>query len=424
MWCSWLGCFAGIIALAAGIGGVPASGAARQQSPNQKDPAAPGFSPASSPYRELVARYRDAASRPAETYEDIAAALLALPDASSAGYVFRQFQELAVAVAGTADPLALQERPLIRLADAWGDQLPAAAAMHLEAGFHACHQADVDRCAAHLSVARTLVEWGPWVTLMKLRPELGARHASLKRDINVGIVWTLQAFRQLDALGGHLGRIRSQYPGDAMIRLAQGSLEELRATAVEVMATQPPGRMAMTGAASWRRSSQLMRWEKAEEHYRAALKLDPSLVEARVRLGRVLMLRGKAKDARRELEEARALFPDAASVPAFGAEMVVPYLGLMFLGDAIEGDGDAAAALTVYQEVARRFPDCQSGALALSRAYEASGDRPAALAALRTLGRVQAARQCVDPWWTYNLGQGYRFGLLIRQLRTQLRGPS
>jgi tetratricopeptide (TPR) repeat protein len=103
---------------------------------------------------------------------------------------------------------------------------------------------------------------------------------------------------------------------------------------------------------------------------------------------------------------------------------VVPYLGEMFLAETIELEGDAAGALKLYQDVARRWPECQSGLLALGRAYEARGDREAALEALKMLHRDQAKRVCVDPWWTYHLGQGWRFGPFIVDLRARVKGRS
>jgi hypothetical protein len=142
----------------------------------------------------------------------------------------------------------------------------------------------------------------------------------------------------------------------------------------------------------------------------------------------VLRMRGKLKEARLELEAVAASAPDSASVPASvpasGPAMVVPYLNEMFLAEVIEEEGGAADALTRYQDIARRWPDCQSGLLALSRAYEARGEREAALNTLLPLVREQANRACIDPWWTFNLGQGWRFGPFVETLRMRVKGRS
>ena len=58
--------------------------------------------------------------------------------------------------------------------------------------------------------------------MLRGNPEIGARFATLRRDIYVGIIWTLQTFRVLDTLEQHLGKARDQFPDDPMVRLAFG----------------------------------------------------------------------------------------------------------------------------------------------------------------------------------------------------------
>jgi tetratricopeptide (TPR) repeat protein len=382
---------------------------------------------ASTPYLALVARYRDAVARGDEdAHMRAIEALVALPNGHSIDHAFKEYEDLAASVAGDANPGRLSASSRTVLAHAWEAVLPLAAVMHLETGYFLLQKDDANRAVAHLSIARSIVDWQPWARVIRIRADIEARHASLRRDIYIGIVWTLQTNRLLEPLQQHLARTREYFADDAMVLLALGSLEEVRGTGVEVNATNPPNRQMVIPRVAWRRLSQKARWEKAIEYYRAALKADPSLVEARVRLGRVLRLRGELKEARKELEaaevSARASAPDP--MPAFGPPMVMPYLKEMFLAEVIEEEGGAAAALTRYQDIVRRWPSCQSGLLALSRAYEARGDREAALNALHALFREQSNRLCVDPWWTYNLGQGWRFGPFVRDLRMRARGPS
>ena len=383
-----------------------------------------------SPYLDLIASYRDASGEtPAanEVRAKAVAALTALPEGHSVDHALHEFERLALRVGGDENPGRLSGGRRTMLENAWEEILPAAAVMHLEAGYFLRESNDVDRAIGHLSIARAIVDWQPWALVMRLRPDIGARHAALRRDIYIGIVWTLQTFRMLEPLEQHLNRTREHFPDDAMVRLAFGSLEELRATSLELSLTRQPEQVTRLPRVSWLRGAQKVRWEKAEEYFRSALKADPSLTEAHLRLGRVLRLRGKLKEAHQELEAAVAgarresgLVP----MPAFGPSMVVPYLGDMFLAEVIEEEGGAADALTKYQDVVRRWPSCQSGLLALSRAYEARGDHKAALEALRPLYREQSKRVCVDPWWAYNLGQGWRFGPYIRDLRQRLKGAS
>jgi tetratricopeptide (TPR) repeat protein len=408
--------------------------AAQGQAPIPVPPGTSGFGERtadSSPYLELLARYREAAATGAEeAHMKAIEVLAALPDRHSIDDVFREYQHLAQRVAGHANPARLSGSALAAVANEWEKAIPAAAVMHLETAFFLFQKPDDARGIAHLLIAREIVEWEPWTLVMRNQHEIGARHASLRRDIFIGIAWTLQTFRLFTALQQHLERVRDRFPDDVMLRLALGSLEEVRATAGEVSAAKAPDtRMMALRLADWRRSVQKTHWEKATEHYRAVLKADPSLVEARVRLGRVLRLRGQLKEARQELEAAVTSMRESAPVPmpAFGPPMVMPYLGEMFLAEVIEEEGGAAGAteaLTRYQDIVRRWPSCQSGLLALSRAYEARGDREAALSALQPIAREQGKRWCVDPWWSYELGQGWRFGAFIRSLRARAVGAS
>jgi tetratricopeptide (TPR) repeat protein len=425
---------AAAIVISIGIGGTQSQAAIQSQAPIPVPPGTSGFgdrTPASSPYLDLLARYRAAvAAGDDDAHMKALEALATLPDGHSSDHAIREYQHLAQRVAGDANPGRVGATALATLATEWEKTLPVAAVMHLETGFFLFQKPDDARGIGHLLTARAIVEWQPWTHVMRLRPEIGARHASLRRDIYIGITWTLQTYRMFLALQQHLDRVRDQFPDDVMVRLALGSLEEVRATAGEVSDDKPPdGRMMAVLLAEWRRNLQRTHWERAAEHYRAVLKADPALVEARVRLGRVLRLRGQLKEARQELEAAAASANESAPVPmpAFGPPMVMPYLSELFLAEVIEeegGAGAAAEALTRYQDIVRRWPSCQSGLLALSRAYEARGEREAALNALQPIAREQGKRWCVDPWWSYELGQGWRFGTFVRNLRARVMGAS
>jgi hypothetical protein len=69
----------------------------------------------------------------------------------------------------------------------------------------------------------------------------------------------------------------------------------------------------------------------------------------------------------------------------------------------------------------KRWPECQSAHLALSRAFEAAGDREAALGALQPLWRPEAERKCRDPWWLYDDGQSWRMHKLVEDLRVSVK---
>ena len=143
------------------------------------------------------------------------------------------------------------------------------------------------------------------------------------------------------------------------------------------------------------------------------MKLDPQLVEARLRLGRIQQQRSNLSEARAELEA-------VLGQPA--APALVRYLAVMFLVDVLEAEGHTDIAFERMRALVTRFPECQSAQLAMSRFYEARGDRAAALRALEPMWKEQSDRKCADPWWIYDLGQHWRVPSLILELRDAVKG--
>lgn len=309
--------------------------------------------------------------------------------------------------------------------------LPAASALHLETGRHLLLKADEKRGLGHLTTAQAIVDNEWWTTVAKMFPDRVAAFDAMRLDIYRGIVYTLQQQHQFEALLPHLDRARQLYPNDAGFRLALGSVEELRASAVMLRRVELPGKQ--NRSESWHRNQRREYLDKAADRYREALNLDATLVEARVRLGRVLRERGKLPEARRELEaavkdvaaataeETAATAPPAATAATGAPFQPVPYLALLFLGDVIEAQGNKPGAIARYQRMVKQWPDCQSARMALSSAFEASGDRRAAADALEPLWSPEADRKCPDPWWHYNTGQAWRMEPLIEDLRARAR---
>jgi hypothetical protein len=153
---------------------------------------------------------------------------------------------------------------------------------------------------------------------------------------------------------------------------------------------------------------------EAERYFRRAVEQDRTFMEARVRLGRVLTLRGRGGEARRELEAAAAMSgpPD------------VHYLAELFRGHALELRRDFGAAEGAYARAAARFPAAQSAALALSAARMERGDAAGARAALGSLWKQRAgvrANRHDDPWWHYHRCAGRASEEIYRDLASRIR---
>ena len=135
------------------------------------------------------------------------------------------------------------------------------------------------------------------------------------------------------------------------------------------------------------------RWERAARYFQNALRADAGLAEARLRLGRVLGLRGRHTDAVAELEHALPALPNDR----------LRYYAYLFLGDAQAALGRRVAARTSFESSASLFPFAQSPRLALSALARRYGDRRGALEAIQEVLRLPADEsQRPDPWWQYH----------------------
>jgi tetratricopeptide (TPR) repeat protein len=144
---------------------------------------------------------------------------------------------------------------------------------------------------------------------------------------------------------------------------------------------------------------------EAEARYEQAVALDPGLAEARLRLGRVRLLSGHAKEA----------LPDFEWVAAEARRAGQRYLARLFEGRAREKLGDLAGAADAYRAATVFAPRAQTGLVALGRALGRLGDTAGALEALERASQPDARAQ--DPWWSYQMGQPERLDELLVELR-------
>jgi tetratricopeptide (TPR) repeat protein len=143
--------------------------------------------------------------------------------------------------------------------------------------------------------------------------------------------------------------------------------------------------------------------DEAERLFRLALRADPSFVEARVRLGRLLGRRKRYEEAASELAAALAAKPAGP----------VSFYAHLFAGRAAQAQGKIADAAAHFRAAEALFPGAQSASLARSQAALLESDVPAAQDSIRRMDKSSSA---VDPWWWYQLGGGRDADALLREM--------
>jgi tetratricopeptide (TPR) repeat protein len=311
--------------------------------------------------------------------------------------------------------------------------MPAAAALHVDTAIEAQAQDRVDVAEAHRLIALDLVDLMETELSTELPTELPAaasvpppppasadhpaftgptvigpdpqiaRRAEAVRLVSLLSIWLLQLRGDLPLIRAPLARAQQRFPKDALVALAVGSLHEAHA-APHVLVEGSAGRQG--NLEKWRAEERAYRLGEALTAYQQAVALDPGLAEAHLRLGRVLLLLGRA-------EEAEAAF---AKVPESTADRRWRYLAEMFRADLVDGKGDRAAARARYDAALAIWPNAQAATLALSRLSASDGDWPAAQARLASLA-PRAGGRAEDPWWAYGFGQAWRIEAALATMR-------
>jgi hypothetical protein len=173
----------------------------------------------------------------------------------------------------------------------------------------------------------------------------------------------------------HLSQALRLFPDDPELLLLAGVEREAMATPLfQAFARSFSSTSMRTGIGRAEREL-----SAALRFYRRALDANADLREARLRLGRVLALMGRHADAVRELR----LAGDGSTDP------LLEYYAAFFLGAALEGAGDVAAARDALQRAADLAPASRAPHLALARIARERGDREETTVSLdRALARV------------------------------------
>jgi hypothetical protein len=208
----------------------------------------------------------------------------------------------------------------------------------------------------------------------------------------------------------HLAHGGELFPRDPDILFLRGCEREAFASA-RVQAA-----VAMPVPAGFRFPIESEREElhRAEMFFRGALQARPAMAEARVHLGRVLLLEGAFAEAAEQLRAAAPLADDP-----------LQYYRSLFLGLADERLMNFADASQAYGRANELYPEAQSPLIGLIEVDWRLGDRAAAT---RDLGRLFALPADTptprDPWWIYYSSPGRGAGALLDELRRLTRHSS
>jgi tetratricopeptide (TPR) repeat protein len=200
-----------------------------------------------------------------------------------------------------------------------------------------------------------------------------------------------------------LEEARSVLPEQAELLVMAGALHELLATPMPDAAGMPRALRQLAPGDHLR---------QAETFFRQALRQAPGLVEARIRLARVLGELGRHAEGRKELER----------VEVVRGDLRLAYLACLFRGQQEEALGDAAAASTAYRGALTIVPGARSALLALSHLARSGGHRAIAVEYLqRALEPPPARARRDDPWRDYfTAALGQRAGPLLAELRAHV----
>jgi tetratricopeptide (TPR) repeat protein len=217
----------------------------------------------------------------------------------------------------------------------------------------------------------------------------------------------------------HLAHAALLLPEDPLILFDRGSYGEILGLPVQQALMADPDvnarAQASTGVPVWKTPvSEEVRIRvppaaktnaEAEALFRRALAIDPALAEARVRLARLLQLRGRHQESAAEL----AIVLDRTSSGAVG------FYAHLFAGRAAEALGRSSDAAAHFAAASALFPSAQSALLAISHQALLQADVPGTIAPVARLG-AQSADVNADPWWQYDRAAGRDADALLREM--------
>lgn len=209
----------------------------------------------------------------------------------------------------------------------------------------------------------------------------------------------------------HFDRARRLVPDHPGVLYGEACLQEtLGAPRIQnyVRVTTLPNGLFIMGV-----SSPQTHYRRAESLLLKALAADPELVEASLRLGRVLTQLQRHDEALPHLRKAIASSTDPA----------ITYYAHLFMGDATAALGQLDEARRQYENAIAIFQNSQAARLALGFVLRSLGDRAAARAAIDPALDTSPRRPTDDPWWEYYDGDAGQVESLLEELRAPFTKP-
>ncbi len=181
----------------------------------------------------------------------------------------------------------------------------------------------------------------------------------------------LQSWDEDSELEPHLKRAREIFPDDAVLLLDEGTLTRPTQSRASRTCSRDRGDAPPMPRGTIRHASGEQ--HEAEDRFERALRIEPGLDEARIRLARLRGLGGRHEEAAADLRLCARGMP---------LEPLWRYYAWLLLGREDEALERRVEAREAFTRASALYPGAQSPRLALSQMARDEGDRTAAIAAL------------------------------------------
>jgi tetratricopeptide (TPR) repeat protein len=275
--------------------------------------------------------------------------------------------------------------------------LRAAAMLHSDVGLAAFRNRNLQEFEFQIAIA------DGWLALADDRR---STPGSLRSRWNVTVARLLLANGEIGMAERHLARVNDRISGDIAILLAYGTVKETQAS--RLGAEYSRGRLDAPALSRKPRAAALL---AAIPLFEKAIGIEPGLVEAKLRLAHVHILKG---------DDATA---DAILTPIVGRPLPpqTKYLALLMLGGIRERQQQIDTAARGYVDAILAVPDGQSAYLALAQVMHRAGQSAEAATVLERLFGRAILNPAADPWWTYPLGMDLNFDARFEEYRADVR---